>query len=82
MTITATKQHPKTYDPHSRFVDTPGAVRHLDGLVTESTLEKWRLGTNGPPYIKLGPRRVVYERQALDEWAANRRRQSTTEAVA
>jgi hypothetical protein len=76
-------RHQKPYDPNSKWFDTRGTVQYLEGFVTKSTLEKWRLfGNDGPPYIKLGPRRVVYERQALDEWATNRRRQPTSEAVA
>lgn len=46
---------------------TQAAADHL-GLARR-TLERWRLVRQGPPYRKLG-RRVVYPRDALEEWAS------------
>jgi excisionase family DNA binding protein len=43
-----------------------------------STLNKLRVFGGGSEYLKLG-RRVVYERKALADWMASRRRRSTSE---
>lgn len=48
------------------------------GLST-STLNKWRVTGLGPAYLKLGPRRVVYDRADLDAWLAASRRRSTSD---
>lgn len=47
------------------------------GLST-STLAKMRLAGSGPIYRKLG-RRVVYHREDLEDWIAERRCRSTSE---
>jgi predicted DNA-binding transcriptional regulator AlpA len=46
---------------------------------SESTLEKWRIRGDGPPFIRIGSRKVGYLRTDLDEWLASRRRTSTSE---
>lgn len=46
---------------------------------TESTMEKWRVAGIGPPFIRLGPRIVVYETEDLDSYMAARRANSTSE---
>lgn len=38
--------------------------------LSERTLERWRLSRQGPPFLKFG-RRVVYEVEALERWAAS-----------
>lgn len=55
------------------------AARHL-GL-SKSLLDKLRLSGGGPAYLKLGPRRVVYDLADLEQWATERRRRSTSEVV-
>jgi predicted DNA-binding transcriptional regulator AlpA len=45
----------------------------------ESTLEKWRLRGDGPPFIRIGSRKIGYLRADLDQWLASRRRGSTSE---
>ena len=46
-----------------------------------STLEKWRCPGAGPKFLKLGARRVGYDKADLDEWIALLpRRASTSEA--
>lgn len=46
--------------------------------ISLSWLAKSRLKGDGPPYAKIG-RRVVYNREDLDQWLATRRRRSTSE---
>jgi predicted DNA-binding transcriptional regulator AlpA len=43
-----------------------------------STLEKWRLLGVGPKFIRLGTRRVGYEKNDLDDWIASRPRRAST----
>lgn len=50
--------------------------------VGRSTLAKLRMTGGGPAYLKLSPRKVVYEIAELDRWAATHRRRSTSEAAA
>jgi predicted DNA-binding transcriptional regulator AlpA len=64
----------------SRKLSVVEAARHL-GL-SKSLLDKLRLTGGGPIYLKLGPRRVVYDLADLEQWAAERRRRSTSEGGA
>ena len=47
----------------------------------KSTLDKWRVKGDGPPFIKVG-KKVLYRVGDLDTWLAGRRVTSTTEADA
>lgn len=57
-------------------LSTPAAAEYL-GL-SPATLETMRSRGGGPPFVKLG-RRVVYQREDLDAWLAERRRTSTSD---
>jgi hypothetical protein len=46
---------------------------------TESTLAKWRLRGDGPPYSKCGPRLIIYDVADMEGWLAGRKRSSTSE---
>jgi predicted DNA-binding transcriptional regulator AlpA len=59
------------------FLQTPGAAARLG--FAASTLEKMRLKGNGPPYLRLSPRRIVYDAEKLDAWARSREFNSTSE---
>ena len=45
--------------------------------IAASTLCKMRLSGDGPPFLKLGLRRVVYDVADLERWASEQRRRST-----
>ena len=60
--------------PHR--MSTPEAATYL-GL-SARTLEKLRISGGGPEYLKPN-RRVVYDRDVLDEWLAGKRRRSTSD---
>ena len=47
--------------------------------ISKHTLNRWRVTGEGPPFIKYGPRLIRYQEAALDEWAAERTRASTSE---
>jgi hypothetical protein len=59
------------------FLQTPDAAARLG--FAASTLEKMRLRGNGPPYLRLSPRRIVYDAEKLTEWARSRQFSSTSE---
>jgi hypothetical protein len=59
------------------FLQTPQAAERL-GLMP-GTLEKLRCRGGGPPYLRLAPRRIVYDVAALDHWARGREFRSTSE---
>jgi predicted DNA-binding transcriptional regulator AlpA len=48
--------------------------------LSASTLNKWRLSGDSPPYLKIG-RRVLYDFNDLLTWAAQHRRHNTSEEV-
>lgn len=52
----------------------------LTGLAV-STLNKMRVRGDGPPYMKLGRKRVAYDVSRLEAWLASRERRSTSEAA-
>jgi hypothetical protein len=59
------------------FLQTPDAAARLG--FAASTLEKMRLNGKGPPYLRLSPRRIVYDPDRLDAWARDREYSSTSE---
>jgi hypothetical protein len=54
---------------------TEESARYL--RLRKQTLEAWRLNGTGPAFLKLG-RRVVYRREALERFMAERERCSTS----
>jgi len=55
----------------------PEAAAHLK--LSKSFLDKLRLRGNGPAYVKLGTKRVVYALNDLEEWVSRCRRRHTSE---
>jgi predicted site-specific integrase-resolvase len=49
--------------------------------IQKQTLEAWRLRGTGPAFLKLG-RRVLYRREALERFMAERERRSTSDIQA
>lgn len=64
-------------DDNQRLLNTAQAAFYL-GL-TASTLNKWRMTGEGPAFIRLSPRRIMYERPVLDSYKSGRRFFSTSE---
>lgn len=46
-----------------------------------STLNKYRMGTEGPLYVRMGRRRIGYRPEDLDRWLADNTHRSTSEYV-
>jgi predicted DNA-binding transcriptional regulator AlpA len=63
--------------PNNHVLRTRQAAEYV-GL-SASTLEKFRLTGNGPPYQKSGPKIVVYRPEDLDAWLSGNRRRSTSD---
>ena len=59
------------------FLQTPEAAHRL-GFAT-GTLDKMRVRGDGPSYLRLTPRRIVYAVDDLDTWARGRAFNSTSE---
>lgn len=59
------------------YLLTPDAAARI-GLAA-GTLEKMRVRGDGPPYLRLSPRRVVYAVNTLDAWVRARQFNSTSE---
>ncbi len=62
------------------FLNVREAAAYLK--VSKSWLDKLRVRGGGPAYIKLGPHRVVYDLGDLNAWAAQGRREHTSQQVA
>jgi predicted DNA-binding transcriptional regulator AlpA len=52
--------------PASDFLRTDEAAKVL--TVSAGTLAQWRRTNQGPPYFRLGPRTIVYQRADLEDW--------------
>jgi hypothetical protein len=77
-TALASKSRRHAHAPSNpTFLPTPEAAARI-GLAP-GTLDKLRGRGNGPPYLRLTPRRVVYAVDVLDAWARARQYNSTSE---
>jgi predicted DNA-binding transcriptional regulator AlpA len=56
---------------------TPEAAERIK--LSASSLEKARVRGDGPPFVRLGSRRVGYLTTDLDKWIETRRRTSTSD---
>ncbi len=59
------------------YLGTAQVAEYLN--LSKSWIEKLRISGFGPPYYKVGPRRVLYKRADIDQWIAERRISSTSE---
>jgi len=51
-----------------RYLNEAAAARHLN--VSQRSLQRWRVSGDGPPFVRVGPRRVLYDAVAIDRWTA------------
>ena len=68
--------------PQKRFADPQGLTERYPGIFSKPTLQRWRSEGIGPPFSLLGPRRVVYDLDQVEEWLSKRTVQSTAAARA
>ena len=50
--------------------------------LSERTLESWRWKGEGPPFLRVGRRRVVYTREDLRDWLVRQRRDPAARPLA
>lgn len=62
-------------DEERRRLRPEEAARYIG--VSVSTLAKFRMSGEGPAYIKVGQRVVLYDTAEIEDWLASRRRTST-----
>lgn len=66
--------------PALAFLRTPDAAVRV-GL-TPATLEKLRVVGGGPPFYRVGPKRVLYDPADLDSWVRSKKFASTSQRIA
>jgi hypothetical protein len=71
-----TRRHAPPSD-NPTYLRTPEAAARI--RLAPGTLDKMRVRGDGPPYIRLTPRSVVYAVDTLDSWARARQFNSTSE---
>jgi predicted DNA-binding transcriptional regulator AlpA len=54
----------------ARYLDEAAAARFLN--ISARTLQRWRVDGGGPPFIRAGARRVLYDAVEIERWAAGR----------
>lgn len=64
----------------SELLTTTEAARVL--RLSPQTLATWRCRGDGPKFVRLGKRRVLYLRADLERWVAEGVRRCTSEAAA
>ena len=47
--------------------------------ISPRTLPKWRLRGDGPSFVRVGRRRVLYRLDAIEEYLSTRSRRSTSD---
>ena len=50
--------------------------------VARRTLQRWRISGDGPPFVRIGPRRVAYPETALAAWCQGRTFRHRAEEIA
>ncbi|KQW22836.1 hypothetical protein ASC80_05705 [Afipia sp. Root123D2] len=66
--------------PDRPFLTTKQAAYRL-GL-SQATLERMRVRGDGPPFMAISVRRIIYDIDVLDAWARSRTFRSTSEYAA
>lgn len=61
------------------FLCTEQAAARLH--LSPATLERMRVRGDGPPFLRISQKRIIYDCEMLDAWARSRRRSSTSEAA-
>ncbi|MFL5253332.1 MAG: helix-turn-helix transcriptional regulator [Rhodopila sp.] len=56
------------------------AARYLNGA--RRTAQRWRVTGEGPKFVRLGPRRIVYREKDCEEWVEAHTFRSRTDELA
>jgi hypothetical protein len=54
--------------------------RYLNGA--RRTAQRWRVTGDGPPFVRLGPRRIAYRLEDCEDWARSRTFRSRADELA
>lgn len=54
----------------TRYLTEAETARHLKA--SRRSLQRWRVDGNGPPFIRVGARRVLYDADAIARWTDGR----------
>jgi hypothetical protein len=55
-----------TAEQKAEFLDEAGL--QTEYLIPPRTAQRWRASGDGPPFVRLGKRRVVYRRSDVEAW--------------
>ena len=66
----ARESHAERPPTAGEYLDQRGVAARYN--VSERTLERWRSTGDGPPFVRIGPRRIVYRLSDCEAWAASR----------
>jgi predicted DNA-binding transcriptional regulator AlpA len=69
-TDTAKRSGRKPEHDADEYLTDPQLGSLLD--VTGRTTSRWRRDGNGPPFVRVGKRRILYRRADVDRWLADR----------
>lgn len=72
--VNATFPAPRVYLSEAQFCERYG--------VGHRTVQRWRVSGGGPPWCRLGVRRILYPLAASEAWAASRTYQSRAAEIA
>jgi predicted DNA-binding transcriptional regulator AlpA len=62
------------------FSEAEFAARYLNGA--RRTAQRWRTTGDGPPFVRLGPRRIAYRVSDVEAWARTRTFRSRADELA
>jgi excisionase family DNA binding protein len=57
-------------DPEAEFMTDEQLAKLL--RVDKRTTARWRVDHGGPPYLRVGPRHILYRRCDVEEWIRQR----------
>ena len=75
--IAAAVEHATAAGGPPRYLRTPAAAAFIGAEA--QTLEHWRCSGTGPPFVRLSPKLIVYDRADLIAWCSARKLWSTSE---
>ena len=57
-------------EPSAAYLDEDGL--HDRYLISKRTAQRWRTTGDGPPFVRLGRRRVIYRVADVEQWLTQR----------
>jgi hypothetical protein len=60
------------YEPRAAPEYLDEAALYDRHLIAPRTAQRWRVNGEGPPYVRLGPRRIAYRVADVERWLTER----------